>query len=100
MSYSSGIENSPPVAIRRPDPFALLPDHDTRRGRGWLFNLLMSPFKDDDERVTYRLAGKVSDATNRAGIRLAKAWNTSGAPVADPPRTVEFSSVAPLAAGR
>jgi hypothetical protein len=93
MPYSSDLGNSQPAAIRRPDPFAPLPDHDARRGRSWLFNLLMGPFKDDDERATYRLAGKVSDATNRAGIRAAKAWNGNGAPVANPPRSNGFSSV-------
>ncbi|HEY1796911.1 MAG TPA: hypothetical protein VGG57_12420 [Stellaceae bacterium] len=74
--------------------------HDAGRGRSWLLRLLMSPFKDDDERVTYRLAGKVSDATNRGDIRVAKAWNSNGMPVAEPPGAVGFSSGDRRAAGR
>jgi hypothetical protein len=100
MAYSSDLDNSQPATVRRPDLFASLTAGDTRQGRSWLFNLLMRPFKDDDERVTYRLAGKVSDAQNRARVRVAKAWNGNGAPVPNPPPNVGFSSVDRRAVGR
>lgn len=100
MAYSSDLDNSQPARIRRPDPFAPLPAHDVRRGWSWLSNLLKGPFSDDDERVTYRLAGKVSDATNRGAVRIAKAWNGNGVPVGDPPRAVGFNSGERRAAGR
>jgi hypothetical protein len=77
-----------------------LTEYDAGRGRSWLRRLLMNPFKDDDERVTYRLAGKVSDATNRGNVRIAKAWNSNGMPVANPPSAVGFSSGDRRAVGR
>jgi hypothetical protein len=100
MPYSSDLDNSQPAADRQPEPFASLTADDTRQGRSWLFNLLMGPFKDDDQRASYRLAGKVSDAQNRAGVRVAKAWNGNGAPVSNPPQSVGFSSADRQAAGR
>ena len=101
MAYSTDQDTSPRMGIARPEPFASLTANNTGRGRAWLRNLLTSPFRDQDERATYRLAGNVSDATNRAGMRVsAKAWNGNGAPVADPPRSIGFNSVDPRAVGR
>jgi hypothetical protein len=84
MAYSSEHDHSRDAAIRRPDPFASLSAHDARRRRFWLFELLMGPFQDHDERASYHSASKESEAKAAAGIRANKAWNGNGAPTPNP----------------
>jgi hypothetical protein len=84
MAYSPDHDHSHHAGIPRPDPFASLTAHDTRRRRFWLFELLMGPFQDHDERASYTIAGKESEAKVAAGIRANKAWNGNGAPAPNP----------------
>ena len=84
MAYSPDPDHSRPAASRRPDPFASLNGHDARRRRFWLFDLLLGPFQDQDERATYHVSGRESEAKVAAGIRANKAWNGNGAPVPNP----------------
>jgi hypothetical protein len=83
MPYSPDHDTSRPTADRRPDPFASLPGPPMRRRRFWLVDLVMGPFLDQDERATYHVAGKESEAKSAAGIRAGKAWHGNGAPQAD-----------------
>ena len=82
MAYSSDHDGSLPARHGKPDPFASLNGHNERRRRFWLFELLLSPFQDHDERASYHLAGKASEAESAAanGIRVNKAWNGNGIP--------------------
>lgn len=81
MAYSPDHDHSHPAAFHRPDPFASLSAHDSRRRRFWLFELFLGPFQDHDERANYHIAGKEAEAKAAAGIRANKAWNGNGAPV-------------------
>lgn len=83
MAYSPEFDNSR-RAVNRPDPFVSLTGHDQRRRRFWLFELFMGPFQDHDERATYHMGGKESEAKAAAGIRANKAWNGNGAPAPNP----------------
>ncbi|HEX3882237.1 MAG TPA: hypothetical protein VHW66_06235 [Stellaceae bacterium] len=80
MAYSSDHEGSLPARTGKPDPFASLTGPTERRRRFWLFELLMTPFQDHDERASYHIAGKASEAQNSAAIRVSKAWNGNGNP--------------------
>jgi len=66
MSYSSGRDAARPSAYGAPDPFASLVTVSARR-RFWLIELLMAPFIDHDERVSYRLHKEHSEAKNGNG---------------------------------
>src|SRR5581483_4221082 len=79
MAYSPEMDHSR-RAVNRPEPFASLNGHGSRRRRFWLFELLMGPFQDHDERASYHSASKESEAKVAAGIRANKAWNGNGAP--------------------
>jgi hypothetical protein len=80
MPYSSDHDSSLSARARKPDPFASLTDGTARRRRFWLFELLMSPFQDHDERASYHIAGKAREAQHASGIRVSKAWNGNGNP--------------------
>lgn len=79
MPFSSDHDSSHPVAASNPDPFASLAGPRVRR-RFWLFELLMAPFQDHDERATYRETKKTTQVEDANGIRVSKAWNGNGVP--------------------
>src|SRR6185312_10167309 len=81
MPFSSDHDSPLPAGRRGTDPFASLTASRPRR-RFWLFELLVAPFQDHDERATYRSERRRTTQTEDAkGVRVSKAWNGNGVPV-------------------
>ena len=77
MAYSSDHDSNRRTVPGGPDPFASLAASPARR-RFWLFELLISPFQDQDERASYRSHQKGRGKVQRTAAQAA-AQNGRGA---------------------